>query len=222
MNKEEVKMKFILDRLLEFHGVLVWAVSTLAGEEDNGPEDKIYYPVPSLLLIFCFLDFLKRFDYIWNYGKDGNENKDNCINYKKFLNDFIIGNEKYSEGRYTFNAGELYGIRCDLVHSFCLKEFYDGSYIHFVDGTYFDEKSMNILRDGCSKEKRININKVKVIKIHDFLSIVKSGILGMIENYKMQREKDNKLPFSLDELYEDLEKSIVYYLHLSPGFQKKQ
>jgi hypothetical protein len=219
MSDEEKKIEYSVDKILEFHSILMWAINRLIKNNSDEPRGKAYYPIPSLILCFCFLDFLRRFDYIWKNGKDGKENQGNKINYTSFLKNFIIQNDEYNDKNYSFTADELYDIRCDLIHSFCLKDLYKNNYISFVDGIFFNtEENLNNLKKIISTQKKINLQDVKIIKIYDFLNIIKTGIKKMFDEYKNQllatiksHQNNQKLLSNIDSLSKELEQSIPYY-----------
>lgn len=219
---DEEKLKFILNKLLERHAILLWAVKRLIEKKGDEPKGKAYYPVPSLVLCFCFLDFLRRFNYIWENGKDGGENENHRKNYTQFLDKFIINNDEYNKKEFSLTTDELYSTRNDLVHSFSLQELYRGKYISFVDGTYFDTKEkINNCREIISRAMNIAHQNIKLIKIHEFLEIIKSGIKKMFGEYEKQlkESENNQVKFSqlktrLDELYEELKNATCEYEEL--------
>lgn len=217
----EEKIKFLLEKITDLHGILIWAINRLIKEGNDEPPEKTYYPVPSLLLCFCFLDFLKRFNYIWENGKNGQENCDNALNYKLFLNSFIIDNKEYIDKEYSFTAKDLYSVRTSLVHEFCLKEFYNRNYISFVDGKLFEDRGkINEFRGIISKQKKINLENIKIIIIRDFLLIIKCGIKKMFDKYEadlmLLAKNRQELPPSLDDLYEELKQNTYFYLVKNP------
>jgi len=217
---DEQKIKFILDKLLERNNILYWSFNRLFKKGSDEPENKAYYPVPVLLLCFCFLDFLRRFNYIWENGKDGRENKNHRTNYIDFLDQFIISNDRYTKYNYSFGAEDLYNIRNDLVHSFGLRETSHRLCISFVDGLYFNnkEKLNNLEKELMNNSPELG--GIHLIKIGQFIEIIKCGIQKMSDKYRDQLikviqeknpEQSKQLKIRLNELYKELKNTTCYF-----------
>ena len=208
------KLDFIVKELLEANNLLFVSVNTLYKEEVRDDE-KTYYPIIVLLLCFCFIDALRRFNYIFNNGKNGNENNNNAINYKKFLSQFLINNKEYKKYCYCFSADNLYEIRNDLVHSFSIRENYDNDFFSFVGGNFFENKKAIIELEEICKKKHPSARKNHIITLKSFLEIIKQGMLDMFEEWKgeiIKNKESEDFKSHLDDLYSDLEDTIRYYL----------
>ena len=204
------KLSFVVSELNERFGALLKLTSLLYKEDsENG---KLYHPVAVLLLTFCFIDFLKRFNHILILGKDGSENQDNKSNYINFLNKFVINNAKYDDCKCSFTAEQLYGMRCDLVHSLGVKSFYGGTQLSFVGGTDIDD-IINYFR----------LDKAFLPKVSDLQEIIKYGMKLMLFEYERlllieagKREEDSPLSKNINTLFDDLNETPCFFI----GFKK--
>lgn len=212
---EEEKLKYIVDELYEAYNTLFISVKTLQKEENSNLGNKAYYLTPVLLLCFCFIDFLRRFNYIFENGKDGKEDSNNAKNYKEFLNYFIINNEKYKEYNYSFVADDLYKIRNDLVHSFGTRHIYNNIYFEFLDGFISqNKKSLETLKAVIKGEYSL-VKKVYIIIPMQFLEIIKCGTKKMLKEYGDQLmtevKKGKTRVKKLNDLYGELKNTTRYY-----------
>lgn len=202
------KLKFVIGEMNERLKAL-FKLTKILYKEESQKDGRIYYPIAVLLLNFCFMDFLRRYDYILINGKDGYENSANKKKYIKFLDKFIINNDKYKEYKYSFTAEQLYEIRCDLVHSFGLKSLYQKESFTFVGGTGVD----NIIK------KLKPIYKMNILKMTDFQEIIKSGIKKMLYEYKKlllkevgRKEEESFLLQNLNILFVELKNTPCYFI----------
>lgn len=216
---DKEKLEYVIKELFEGLDLLFVSIRTLYKEEGVKNKRKLYYPIAVLLLCFCFLDFLRRFDYIFKHGKDGNENKENRDKYINLLNRFIINNNKYREYNYSFKAEDLYEIRSDLVHSFGLKYIYgDGKkFISFIGGDFAEKKEAVEKLKIRTKIKHPSVEEVHIITIKYFLEIIKDGLKKMLNEHKhlllaeIKKEGPKPLIAHLDDLYNELKNTTRYY-----------
>lgn len=209
MNEIEQKLKYILDEVLEANSLLLVSIRTLYKEEPK--ENKLYFPVSVLILCFCFLDFLKRVDYIMKNGKDGKEDKNNAKNYKNFLEEYIIGNCKYNEYKFSFTSDMIYDYRCELIHSFSIRE---GHAKDEIGITFIWGKLGEVGRIKRELEKKGCKNKVEVISAKKFLDIIKEGVHKMLREHEnlLTKESSKEALKNLSDLYNDLEGTTRYYV----------
>jgi ABC-type sugar transport system permease subunit len=212
---EEEKLKYIVDELYEAYNTLFVATGTLLKEETTNLDNKLYYLTPVLLLCFCFIDFLRRFNYIFENYKDGKEDFNNAKNYKEFLNYFIINNEKYKEYNCFFTADDLYKIRNDLIHSFGISHIYNDIHFEFLDGSIALDKEFLKVFESAIKEKYPLVKKVCIMTPRQFLEIIKCGIKKMLNEYENQlmiEIKESKVRVKrLSDLYNELKNTTRYY-----------
>jgi len=181
---DKEKLEYVMKELFEGSNLLFVSVRTLYKEKYGNNERKIYYPIAVLVLCFCFLDFLRRFDYIFKHGKDGNENKDNKSRYISLLNRLIINNDKYKEYNYSFKAEDLYEIRSGLVHSFGLKYIYGNGkkFISFIGGDFAEKREIVEKLRRRTKVKNPSVEEVYIITFKSFLEIIKDGLRKMLND----------------------------------------
>lgn len=225
ISNDNEKLQYIVKEVLEAHSLLFVSVKNLFKEEGQIEDGKIklYYPLSTLLLTFCFLDFLRRIDYLFKHGKDGKENKQSRQNYVSFLKSFVIGNERYKKYDYSFTADNLYNVRNGLVHSFSLNYFYDDgqTQINFIGGTLGKKAEVLKKFTELSKAKNPMIPICHTIAIESLLEIAKESIKMMFDSYKfllldeIENKKEKCLLLHLNEVFEDLKKGTRYYLEIS-------
>ncbi len=208
------KLRFITEQLIEANNLLFNSIKTLYKEDDKN-SGKLYHPISVMLLSFCFIDCLRRLNYIFENGKDGKENFNNKINYEDFLNRFIINNDKYNQYNYSFDANSLYQIRNDLVHSFGLKRIYNNDIFNFVGGDLFESKKnvedLNIL----GKLNNPLARNIHTITFKSFLEIIKEGMMKMLREWekKTLKDKDSEsFKKNINDLHLDLKDITYFYL----------
>jgi len=215
-------IKFIINRFIGKFDLLTKSINLLLQEKkDYSKTHKSYYPVPAMLLCCSLLDSLRRINYIWHNGKDGNENKDNGRQYKSFLDKYLIKNKQYQEFSYNFSSQILYEIRCDLVHSFGLKKYYKERNILLLISDLNISQKNKIKEIVKAKEKKKSWI-INILGPRDLIKLSKCAMEQMLIVYQDQLMRTVELNNNLLELYEDTKETEEIYEVIEKGSSRYQ